>query len=189
MKSFLQYAIEDKRKWFNVPTRELGKNNDITQNIYDLITKTYASVGGYPDFSSPKDLPSDFTKWLAVDVDDDPDVDATTFSKKGPGGEKLGGIAFDGSAAAKKVMLNKVAKMLKTKGNYGEMSDAPSHIMITKYSVPVVTDEDKVRQLLVGKKLEWVGEHPGKKYPGSDGWYYRNLIGKRKLKILLGRPR
>ena len=82
------------------------------------------------DFSKPGDLPSDFTDWIINDIDDDPDVDAVRFSKKGPGGNKFGGSATDGSAAAKKIMLNKTAKMLNQKGNYGEVSDAIAHLKI-----------------------------------------------------------
>ena len=201
MKSFKQHLTEDssvtditkgtKKKWFDVPTSKLGKNNDISQDIFDLITKTYASIGGYVDFKSPDDLPADFTNWIINDVDADPDVDIVRFGKKGPGGLKMTGSATDGSPAAKKIVLNKTAKLLNTKGNYGEMSDAMAHVMITRHSAPFVGDEKKVRKLLPGKDIEWVGEHPSGKYPGYNGWYYRKLTGVagRKLKIMLGSPR
>ena len=165
MKTFIQYLTEHvvinedgsvqkitggaKRKWFKVPLNDLGKNNDITKNIYDLITKTYAPIGGYVDFSKPGDIPSDFTDWIVNDVDKDPDVDIVKFTKKGPGGNKFSGSATDGSAAAKKIMLNKIAKDLNQKGNYGELSDAIAHILLTKHKVPVVTDESHVRKLLL----------------------------------------
>ena len=201
MKSFKQHITEDssvtnitkgkKKKWFDVPTSKLGKNDDISQDIFDLITKTYASIGGYVDFKSPDDLPSDFTNWIINDVDTDDDVDIVRFGKKGPGGNKMAGSASDGSPAAKKIMLNKTAKLLNTKGNYGEMSDAMAHVMITRHSVPFVGDEKIVRKLLPGKDIEWVGKHPDGKYPKHDGWYYRKLTGVagRKLKIMLGSPR
>ena len=112
-----------KRTWVKVPTRALGKDNDVTKDIYDMITKTYAPIGGYVDFSKPSDLPSDFTAWIGNDIDKDPDLDAVRFAKKGPGGTKFAGSATDGSPAAKKIMLNKTAKMLTQRGNYGELSD------------------------------------------------------------------
>ena len=180
-----------KRKWAKVPLGVLGKNNDVTQDIYDLITKTYAPIGGYVDFSKPEDLPSDFTQWIVNDIDKDPDLDAVQFSKKGPGGTKFSGSATDGSAAAKSIMLNKTAKILRQKGNYGELSDAIAHILLTRYKgIPVVTDEDQVKKLLPGKKIKWVGENPNGKYPGVNGWYERVLTGAgRKLKIMMGRPK
>ena len=180
-----------KRTWVKVPTRTLGKDNDVTKDIYDMITKTYAPIGGYVDFSKPGDLPSDFTDWIGNDVDKDPDLDAVRFAKKGPGGTKFSGSATDGSAAAKKIMLNKTAKMLNQRGNYGELSDAIAHIMLTRYKkVPVVTDEDHVRRLLPGKPIKWIGEHPSGKYPGVNGWYERTLTGAGKhIKIMMGRPK
>jgi len=180
-----------KRTWVKVPTRTLGKDNDVTKDIYDMITKTYAPIGGYVDFSKPGDLPSDFTDWIGNDIDKDPDLDAVRFAKKGPGGTKFSGSATDGSAAAKKIMLNKTAKMLNQRGNYGELSDAIAHIMLTRYkNVPFVTDEDHVRRLLPGKPIKWIGEHPSGKYPGVNGWYERTLTGAGKhIKIMMGRPK
>ena len=145
--------------------------------------------GGYPDFKKPSDLPSDSTNWIAVDTDDVPDFDAVRFSKPGNfSGQKMTGSATDGSEAAKKMMINKTAKMLDTKGNYAEMSGPIAHIMITRKGVPYVADEESARRLLPGKDIEWVGKHPDGKYPGYDGWYYRMLGGKRHMKIMLGRP-
>ena len=200
MKSFIGYITEDdsvtritggkKRKWSTVPLGVLGKNNDVTQDIYDLITKTYAPIGGYVDFSKPGDLPSDFTNWIIVDIDKDPDVDVVRFGKKGPGGLKMTGSATDGSSAAKKIMLNKTAKMLNQKGNYGEVSDAIAHVLLTRHKVPVVSDEEHVKKLLPGKKIKWLGENPNGKYPGVVGWYERVLTGAgKKIKIMVGKPK
>ena len=199
MKSFRQFNEDDsvqkitkgkKHKWFKAPTSMLGKSNDVTQDIFDIITKTYASIGGYVDFQKPGDLPAEFTDWIIADVDKDPDVDVVRFGKKGPGGLKMTGSATDGSEAAKKMMLNKTAKMLKTKGNYGEVSDAIAHVLITRYSVPFVDSEEKVRKLLPGKKIEWIGLHPNGKYPDYDGWYKRVLTGAGEhIKIMVGKPK
>ena len=111
-----------------------------------------------------------------------------TFAKGGPGGLKLTGTGTDGSAAAKKIMLNKINKMLRTKGNYGEVSDAIAHVLIKKYKIPYVNSEDKVRKLLPKKNLKWVGANPNGKYPDYVGWYERNLGGNNHLKIMVGNP-
>ena len=54
MKSFRQFVKEEitlpKRKFVTLPTNLLGKNNEITKDIYDLIDKTYASIGGHVYF-------------------------------------------------------------------------------------------------------------------------------------------
>ena len=99
------------------------------------------------------------------------------------------GSGTDGSAAAKKMMLNKMNKMLRTKGNYAEVSDAIAHVLIKKHNIPYVGDEQKVRQLLPGKKLTWVGANPNGKYPDYIGWYKRSLGGSSHLKIMVGNPK
>ena len=64
MKSFRSFILEDdsikdvlkgkrNRQWFKIPTSPLGKNNDLSKNLYDLISTTYKPIGGYPDFKSP----------------------------------------------------------------------------------------------------------------------------------------
>ena len=103
---------------------------------------------------------------------------------------KFAGSATDGSAAAKKIMLNKTVKLLNQKGNYGEVSDAIAHVLLTKYDVPVVSDEETVKKLLPGKKIKWIGENPNGKYPGVVGWYERVLTGAgKKMKIMVGKPK
>ena len=202
MKSFGQYIIAEKRdgtvasithgkkrKWNRAPLHMLGKDNDVTSDIFDIIQKTYAPIGGHVDFKTAKDLPSDFSQWLVTDIDKDPELDAVTFAKGAPGGQKLTGTATDGSPAAKKIMLNKINKVLRTKGNYGEVSDAIAHVLIKKFKIPYVESEDKVRQLLPGKKFTWVGANPNGKYPDYIGWYRRDLGGSSHLKIMVGSPK
>jgi len=192
MKSFKRFVQEEialpNRKFVTVPTKLLGKNNDISKAIYDMITKTYAKIGGYPDFKKVSDLPDDHTNWIVANVDKDPDADIVRFGKPGPGGMKMTGSASDGSEAAKAILINKTAKMLNTPGNYAEMSDAIAHIMITRKNVPFVANEDDIRKLLPGKSLTFVGENPNGKYPGYTGWYKRKIGGKDHLKIMLGKP-
>ena len=88
-------------------------------------------------------------------------------------------------------MLNKTAKMLTQRGNYGELSDAIEHIMLTRYkNVPVVSDEAHVRKLLPGKPSKWLGENPNGKYQGVIGWYERTITGAGKhTKIMMGRTK
>ncbi len=109
MKSFRKFLEEEiklpNRKFVKLPTNLLGQNNDITQNIFDIIDKTYRSIGGYPDFKKPSDLPDNHTDWFAADIDKDPDADITTFGKAKAGNYKLTGAASDGSDAAKKFLI------------------------------------------------------------------------------------
>jgi hypothetical protein len=193
MKSFRKFLEEEiklpNRKFIKLPTNLLGQNNDITQNVFDMIDKTYKNIGGYPDFKKPSDLPDNHTDWFAADVDKDPDADITTFGKTKAGNYKLTGAASDGSDAAKKFLINKVGKLMKTSGNYVEASDGLAHVLITRKKVPFVGDEESIQKLLPGKTFKFVGENPNGKYPGYDGWYERDIGGTKHLKIILGNPK
>ena len=193
MKSFRKFLEEEiklpNRKFIKLPTNLLGQNNDITQNVFDMIDKTYKNIGGYPDFKKPSDLPDNHTDWFAADVDKDPDADITTFGKTKAGNYKLTGAASDGSDAAKKFLINKVGKLIKTSGNYVEASDGLAHVLITRKKVPFVGDEESIQKLLPGKTFKFVGENPNGKYPGYDGWYERDIGGTKHLKIILGNPK
>ena len=193
MKSFRKFLEEEiklpNRKFVKLPTNLLGQNNDITQNVFDMIDKTYRSIGGYPDFKKPSDLPDNHTDWFVADVDKDPDADITTFGKAKAGNYKLTGAASDGSDAAKKFLINKVGKLMRTSGNYVEASDGLAHVLITRKKVPFVGDEESIQKLLPGKTFKFVGENPNGKYPGYDGWYERDIGGTKHLKIILGNPK
>lgn len=200
MKRFRKYFAErdgsvekvtkgKKNKWFDIPPDDLGKNNDITKDIYGIIDKTYSSIGGHVHFKKSTDLPYKYTNWIGADTDDDPDIDVVRFSKKTKAGMKFGGSATDGTAAAKKLMLKKTANLLNTKGYYGEVSDAIAHVLLTRFSVPVVSDPELVKKVMAGKTIEWVGEHPSGKYPGVNGWYKRTIGGEAHIKIMVGKPK
>ena len=74
MKSFKSFIQEEfklpNRKFVKIPTN-VGQNNDITKDIFDMIDKTYKNIGGYPDFKKSTDLPDNHTDWYAADVDKD----------------------------------------------------------------------------------------------------------------------
>jgi hypothetical protein len=193
MKSFKRFVEEEitlpNRKFVKIPTNVLGQNNDITKDIFDMIDKTYKNIGGYPDFKKSTDLPDNHTDWFAADVDKDPDADITTFGKMKAGNFKLTGAASDGSEPAKAFLINKLGKLMKTSGNYAEASDALAHVLITRKQVPFVGDKESIQKLLPGKSFTFLGKHPTGKYPGYDGWYERDIAGKKLLKIILGNPK
>ena len=193
MKSFKKFVQEEvplpNRKFVKIPTNLLGQNNDITKDIFGMIDKTYRNIGGYPDFKKSTDLPDNHTDWFAADMDKDPDADITTFGKAKAGNFKLTGAASDGSEPAKAFLINKLGKLMNTSGNYAEASDALAHVLITRKQVPFVGDEESIQKLLPGKSFTFLGKHPTGKYPGYDGWYERDIAGKKLLKIILGNPK
>ena len=86
-------------------------------------------------------------------------------------------MGHDGSAIAKSKTINKQADLLKTPGNFVEVSGKIKDILLAK-GVPVVTDKDTIEKVMKGKALDIQ----------DDGSYTRYIGGKETRKILLGKP-
>lgn len=188
-KKFSDYN-PNKGDWVDIPLGDISndpENIDITDELYALIEPSYAPIGGHIDFQKPADLPSNHTHWTAVDVDGDPEPDAVRVGKQKTGGLKMTAGASDGTTAGKKAYVAKTGELLDTPGNYGELSGAIAHVMITRANAPYVDNPEDVQKIL-GKKVEWIGEHPNGKYPQHPGWYARVLGGKKHMKIMMGKP-
>jgi hypothetical protein len=188
-KKWEDYEVS-KGEWFNVPVEDIrqaamerrGEIN-IASELHHLIDTAYKKIGGHINLQNVEDMPEDYTDWVAIDVDEDPDPDALRFSK----GPKMAGSGHDGTRKGIDAYLAKTADLLNQGGFYGEMSKAIAHIMITRHNVPFVPSHEDVEKVL-GKTVEWIGPHPEGKYPGYDGWYTRNIGGGPQMKILVGSP-
>lgn len=167
----------------------------LADQIFDLIQNAYADVEiepgkfGNVKVQSAKDLPAGYTNMTASDIDSDDDPDYFRGGKERGGRNKLGIVGHDGSSAAIKLYLDKTAELLKS-GSMAEMSGKIAHIMITRYGVPAVTDQASVESM-IGKPVEWIGQHPEDKYASRygdqyHGWYNRKIGSKSHMKILLG---
>lgn len=175
--------------WAEVTPEELRDDPQIGQAIIDIITKSYASLGGHPDFKQPRDLESSEYRLIGVDIDADTDADVIRIAKTTRFGQKSVAGATDGTPAAKQIYQQSLARDLAKSGFYVEVSGAIGHILLTRYDPPVVDDEETVRRVLAGKQLTWLGAHPEGKYPGKNGWYVRTIGGVPHEKIMLGKPR
>ena len=178
-----------KGQWTDMQKSDLETqdNVDLTYELYDLISTAYSTIGGNFDYKSPEDLPGKADIWTAVDVDGDEAPDALRIGKTKPYGKKLTASGHDGTEAGKNAYVQKTADMLNTRGYYAEMSKGIAHLMIKYHQVPFVADEETVRKVL-GKEIEWLGQHPEGKYPDYNGWYVRDISGNKELKIMLGTP-
>jgi hypothetical protein len=165
---------------------DLNKDRELADELFNLIDITYASIGGHLKIRSADDVPGNNDEWDAVDIDSDPDADIVFASKIKNGNKKITTTATDSSKEASKKMLEILVKTLSKPGNVIEVSDALAHVLLTRYKVSVVSDENDVKNILKGKDINWVGEHPDGKYPGTDGWYERQIGPKKKLKIMVG---
>ncbi len=172
-----------------------ARETQLADQIFDLIQNAYADVEiepgkfGNVKVQNAKDLPAGYTNMTASDIDSDDDPDYFRGAKDRGGRNKLGIVGHDGSPAAIKLYLDKTAELLKS-GSMAEMSGKIAHIMITRYGVPAVTDQASVESM-IGKPVEWVGQHPEDKYASRygdqyHGWYSRKIGSKSHMKILLG---
>lgn len=160
---------------------------ELAPEIFNLIRIAYSEVGGHVKIQQPADLLNDpeWTFWSGTDLHGTPDFDLIIFGKKTRFGVKFSGVGHDGESDSKRAYLSSHAEDLKSEGYFTEVSEKLAEILISKYKVPIVDNQKNVEKVL-GKKVEWVGEIPGK--PGN-GWYIRSIGGGKHAKILVGNPR
>ena len=159
----------------------------LQKELFDLIQTAYKPIGGHLKIKKPSDIPKEIHFAHAIDVDDDPEADATVFGKIRAGRPKLTGMGQDGGGGAKKAAMTKWGKELKAGKAFAEVSGAMAHITLNKLGAKSIGGEGVVKKMLPGKSIEWVGKHPSGKYPGNDNWYRRKIGGKNELKIMVGK--
>jgi len=163
------------------------KYPELSGELFDLIATAYAEIGGHVKIKTPDDVFSDpdWNYWEGLDIHGNKDFDVVMFGKKTKFGVKFSGVGHDGEKNSKRAYLNARGEELIKPGYYIEVSGKIAEILIIKYNVPVVSDEVEVN-LVLGKKVEWIGDKGG---ASGNGWYSRQLGGKKHDKILLGRPK
>ena len=166
---------------------------DLQGQIYDLIQNAYASIGGHVKFKSPSDIMDpELTYWKVADVDEDPEIDVTTFGKNTKHGIKHTGIGHDGDKPNIKSLLKYKTDLLKTPGHYVEVSGGAFDSFVGYGGAPIIDDEETVRNVLgPGRSSEttWHGEHPTDPSKKGNGWYTRTLGGGEHTKTMVGIPR
>lgn len=184
-----KFADEPRKKnvWERFTVQDLRSDEELAEELFLLIQQAYAPIGGHATIRSPQDLMKEATFFNVIDVDHDPDPDAILLVRKKAAGEKHTGMGHDGTRPAKDAVLKERSKLLKRKGHFVEVSGASAHIFLTKFDVPIVTDEATVREVL-NKPITWVGARPDGKYPKATGWYERVIGSGKHLKIMLGIP-
>ena len=165
-----------KDQWVDLDKKE---TEEFSGDIFDLINTAYASIGGNLNYSSADDVTGaqGDSNYEVIDIDDDPEIDAVIVSKKKEAGNKIAAMGHDGSSIAKSKTINKQVDLLKTPGNYVEVSGRIKDILLAK-GVPVVTDKATIEKVM-GKKAMDIQD---------DGSYTRYIGGKETRKILLGKP-
>lgn len=179
LKQLLNEILSEKKLPKNKWVRLKGNDfKEFAEELFDMIQKTYAPIGGHPNYKSPSDInPSDASYWQVIDVDSDDDPDAVSVAKIKPPGKKYVAGATDGEKPSKRAYISSRIDVLKKPGNYVEASHKIADILASN-GVPIIDDEDKVRKTLK-KDIVWIG----------DGYYKRKIGSKMYTKRLFGVPK
>ena len=160
------------------------------EELIPLVQKAYAKSNMGSFVNNKRDtMDSD---WLAADLDDDPDLDATVFYR-GPRSDenwknyKIRGIGHDNSKKAIDATLNKLKQMLSSGQYWVEASDALEHILY-KLGAPFVRSEVNARRTFPGRKLRFI-----KKKSDPEDFYsgrYKRYEGDREvIETIFGKPK
>ena len=165
-----------KNKWITIPSPELKNYDD---EIFKLISTAYAPIGGHPNYKSPDNVVGSESdaEYEAIDLDDDPEIDAISVVKNKSAGKKFVATGHDNTKASRSKVVNHKADKLKSNGYFIEVSGKLVDILSAK-GVEPVNDEELVRKVLKGKDIEWLG----------NGQYKRKIGEKLFTKILMGKP-
>ena len=165
-----------KNKWVTIPSPEL---KDYDDEIFKLISTAYAPIGGHPNYISPDNVVGSESdaEYEAIDLDDDPEIDAISVVKNKPAGKKFVATGHDNTKASRSKVVNHKADKLKSSGYFIEVSGKLIDILTAK-GVEPIDDEELVRIVLKGKDVKWLG----------NGQYIRKIGGKFFTKSLMGKP-
>jgi hypothetical protein len=175
---FLNEAALTPNVWKDFNLSSL-KDDDMTI-LWDMYTSTYSKQG--LDFSASdfKELQNKYKAVYLEDVDGDSIADAFIVYKATPYGNRISLLGTNDKKEAKKELLSKVFKLLKTKGWFIEASKKMEEILAAKSDIPVIRDEKIIQYIAGDKGLEMM----------EDGYYKRKLskIDKTIVKRMYGTP-
>jgi len=160
--------------WRPLSSAEIADDKEV---LFKLINNAYAPLGGHPNVTGPDDVKTAGDNYSVIDLDDDPEDDATVTYKNRAGGKKLVAMGHDGTKPARSAAVAKTVNDLNKNGYYIEVSGKILDILKAK-GVAIVDDEETVRKALKGKDIKWHG----------DGSYDRNLGGQIHRKVMMGKP-
>ena len=163
--------------------RKPFEDDELEEEFYNLISTAYSAIGGHLKIKKPSDVFKDkkINYWEGVDIHGTDDFDILIFGRKTKYGVKFSGIGHDGTKDSKRKYLELRSNSLRKSGFYVEVSGKLADILMSKFQVPIVSDEGDVRKAL-DKDIEWIGDK-------EPGWYFRSIGGKKVKKIMLGKPR
>ena len=101
-------------------------------------------------------------------------------------------MGHDGDKPNIKNLLRHKTNLLKSPGNYVEVSGPAYRAFVEIGGIDTVDDEELVKKILGPRRASqmiWHGPHPTDVSKKGDGWYSRPIGGKMQVKIMAGIPR
>jgi hypothetical protein len=158
----------------------------VEKDVFDMLNKTYREQDKFPDINKSDDLIKRFTNYYLSDIDEDPEPDIGVLYTNYRGSKKASAIVTDGSQKAKEKIIEMMKSFFARPNSWIEVSGAPAHILINKLNMPVIESEEKARRMLPQvTDLIWHGKNPSG-LPYGNGWYTREIGGKKQTKIIVG---
>ena len=178
--SFLIELLLKKNTWEYIITSK--DKRFASENLVGLVQTAYKATPDGSFINALKDvLPSD---WVVIDLDDNPDIDATIFYRQPRSnekwkGRKVQGIGHDGSTAAKTAVIDRLITELGKSGTWVEASNALERTLLKKRVKPF-TDVQVLQKLFNDDKLKMV----------SSTSYERSLPGGKIIQeTVFGQPK
>lgn len=160
---------------------EVGPSGPLPDQIFNLISRSYADIGGHVHFKTAADVPGDHDQWLlgmavspAMTTLDA--VVGVIFGKAKKRGVKWTGAASTGLFGHRALVAEKMMLLCREPGNYAEVSGSLATLLIRRGCEPI--DDAATVKSVIGKPIEWM----------TEGWYEREIGGATTRKILVGKP-
>jgi len=160
-----------KKQWVDVDMNDM--DDELIEKLWSLYEITYKQIG--LTLNDIQHLKSKYRIVKLIDIDDDVEPDAFIIVKNIPAGNKIVLLGSDNNKESKRVLLDKLFQLLKSKRWFIEASHKVEDILHNK-GISYFHDKKQVEKILE-KPVTWLG----------DGKYSRNISNKMfAVKTLFG---
>jgi hypothetical protein len=149
-----------------------------SDDLIDLVRTAYQHTNLGSFVTNASQVAS--SDWVALDWDQDPDIDCTVFYRRPRQGEtwrghKIQGIGHDGTSQSKQKVIERVKTLLSKSGVWIESSDALSRTL-GRLGLQPVTDEATIHALFPDSRLQMMNNGQYRRLAGGH-WVVEQVFG------------
>lgn len=124
--------------------------------------------------------------WLVIDCDEYDDIDACIFyrqqrTNENWKGAKIQGIGHDGDYKAKRILMNKLIKVLNHNDGYWIEASGILESILNDKGVKKVTDKETLSKLFPDSKIEFIENGQYKRTLEDGSWVTETVFGNPKF--------